>query len=71
MSASRPGVDCSAAFAGVVRPPAVVAAADVVIAAPSLAPVLVIAASDGTTEVTPTSGCDNSHLVVGFRDDSS
>ncbi|HET8654563.1 MAG TPA: HAD-IB family phosphatase [Longimicrobiaceae bacterium] len=43
---ARPAVDCFAAFMGVVHRPAVAAGADVVISAPSLTPVLALAAGD-------------------------
>jgi phosphoserine phosphatase len=42
---ARPEVDCFAAFTGVVSRPAVAAAADVVLSAPTLAPVLALAAA--------------------------
>jgi phosphoserine phosphatase len=47
---ARPAVDLFAAYAGVVRRPAVVAAAEVVIEGPSLAPVLALAADEGERE---------------------
>lgn len=47
---ARSAVDCFVAFAGVVRRDAVVAAADRVVDAPSLAPVLVLATSEGERE---------------------
>lgn len=44
---ARPAVDCFAAFMGVAFRPAVAAAADVVLRAPSLAPVLALASDAG------------------------
>jgi phosphoserine phosphatase len=47
---ARAAVDCFAAFTGVVHRPAVAEAADLVLSAPSLAPVLALAADEAERE---------------------